>query len=58
MNNYRNLYDCLLESDELYVMFDGMSGDWGKDSKKFIQAQKDLEEFANLKDVYDDDFEE
>ena len=42
-NMYKNLYDCLLESDELYVMFRGMKGDWEKDKKRFIEEQEKLE---------------
>lgn len=45
--DFRKLYDCLLESDELYVMFKGMKGEWEIDSKKFIQSQLDLEKMVN-----------
>lgn len=57
MNNYKNLYDCLLESDDLHVMFDGMKGNWEQDKNKFIEAQTEIEELTNLMDV-DLDFDD
>ena len=55
MNRYKQLYDCLLESKELYV---GMTGDWEKDKKEFIKQQQELEDLANLKIVDIDEDEE
>jgi hypothetical protein len=52
-DTFKNLYDCLLESDELYVMFRGMTGTWEKDKKKFIEEQLKLEGLANVKNVRD-----
>ncbi len=46
--NYQNLYKCLLKSEELLGMFPGMSGEWEKDSKKFIEAQTEVENLANI----------
>ena len=50
-NNYENLYNYLLKSDELYVMFDGMTGIWEKDKGMFIKVQKDMENLYILTDV-------
>ena len=50
---FRNLYDSLLQTDELFVMFTGMTGDWEKDKNKFVKAQKELEDIINFKDVTD-----
>ena len=50
---FRNLYDSLLQTDELFIMFEGMTGDWSKDREKFIRAQKELEDIINFKDVTD-----
>ena len=50
---FRNLYDSLLQTDELFVMFTGMTGDWEKDKNSFIKAQKELEDIINFKDVTD-----
>jgi len=41
-----SLYNTLLENDELYVMFDGMKGEWEKDKKRFIEEQIKLENTA------------
>ena len=49
MENYRNLYDCLLESEDLFIVFDNMAGNWKKDRKMFIQSQQELEELSNIK---------
>ncbi len=51
---FKKLYDALLECEELYVMFNGMTGDWEKDQKRFVKAQKSMEDSINFKDV---DFE-
>ena len=36
---FRNLYDSLLQTDELFVMFAGMTGEWEKDKKLFVELQ-------------------
>lgn len=51
---FKNLYKCLLESDEL-KMFKGMKGEWEKDKERFIKEQLKLEDLANIIDV--DDYE-
>ena len=33
---FRNLYDSLLQTDELFVMFAGMTGDCEKDKNNFF----------------------
>ena len=50
---FRNLYGSLLQTDELFVMFTGMTGEWEKDKNSFIKAQKELEDIINFKDVTD-----
>lgn len=50
---FRNLYDSLLQTDELFVMFVGMTGEWEKDKNSFIKTQKELEDIINFKDVTD-----
>ena len=50
---FRNLYDSLLQTDELFVMFAGMTGDLEKDKNSFVKAQKELEDIINFKDVTD-----
>lgn len=47
--NLEKLYNTLLENDELYIMFDGMKGEWEKDKKRFIREQQKLEE--QIKDL-------
>lgn len=49
--NYKQLYDCLLQTEDLHRMFRGLSGDWAKDKNKFIKAQKELEQDANVIDI-------
>lgn len=53
MDKYRELYNTLLESDELYTMFSEFKGNWEEDSKTFIKIQKEMEDFVNFKDVID-----
>lgn len=55
-NNFKSLYTCLLESEDLHVLYKGMTGDWEKDQKIFIKNQKALEELANIIEI--DDTEE
>lgn len=61
MEKYYKLYATLLESEELYEMFKGMTGEWLYDKDKFIQVQKELEAIALGIDLYEEeenDFEE
>jgi|GEM_PF-5339930 len=54
--NYRKLYDTLLETDELKIMFPKFKGDWEHDKKLFIDYQKKLEvEILKLEVQEDDD---
>lgn len=48
---FKKLYDCLLESEDLYTMVKGMTGDWVKDKNKFIKSQTELEDIVKFKDV-------
>ena len=58
-DRFKKIYECLLESEELYIMFSGMSGNWEKDEKSFIKVQKELEDVVQFKDVYlEDDSED
>lgn len=50
---FKNLYNCLLESEDLHTLFRGMTGDWEKDKKRFIKEQLKLEELANIIDIDD-----
>lgn len=51
MRDFKKLYDCLLETEELYIMFPKMTGIWKNDEKKFIKAQKQLEQDAKAFNV-------
>ena len=51
MKKYKQLYECLLETEELHKMFPKLSGDWEQDKNKFIQYQQDLESLANVIDT-------
>lgn len=46
MRDFEALYNCLLDSEELYIMFPGMTGNYIKDREKFIKAQTELEKDA------------
>ena len=50
---FKNLYDSLPQTDELFVMFEGMTGYWEKDKNRFVKAQRELEDIVNFKDVTD-----
>ena len=54
MSNYKNLYACLLETEELFELFSGMTGSWTEDKKKFIVAQKEMEDLAGIIDTYEE----
>ncbi len=51
MRDFKQLYDCLLESEDLHLMYKGLTGIWSKDKDKFIRFQKDLEQLANIINV-------
>lgn len=48
--NYKQLYECLLESGEL-KKYKTFSLDWEKDKKRFMKEQKNLENLANVIDT-------
>ncbi len=52
--NYKKLYDCLLESGEL-KRYKSFSLDWEKDKTRFIKEQKNLENLANVIEINDED---
>lgn len=52
-NSFKALYTCLLESEDLYVMYKGMTGVWESDKNNFIKNQKALEELANIIEIDD-----
>jgi hypothetical protein len=47
MEEYRKLYEALLENGELQSFCRTMTGSWEKDKKSFIKQQTDLEAIAN-----------
>lgn len=51
--NLRKLYDELLSTEDLFEMYDGMSGDFEIDKKNFKKQQDALESFSHNIDVYD-----
>lgn len=50
-SDFKKLYDCLLDSEDLQTMYKGMTLDWDKDKDKFIKFQEELETLANIQDV-------
>jgi len=54
MGRYRQLYDSLLESGELKMMFSGMKGNWEIDKDKFIREQEKMENILDI-NVHTDD---
>lgn len=53
MRRFKNIYKALLESEDLYHVFEGMTGVWAEDKESFIDQQKALEELGNTKNIYD-----
>jgi hypothetical protein len=51
MSRFKKLYDSLLETEELKMMFPKMTGVWEKDKENFIKQQQQLENQAGLTDV-------
>lgn len=47
MSRLKNLYNILLANEDLFELFEGMTGNWEEDKKTFIQTQTDLESQAN-----------
>ena len=50
-SDFKNLYDCLLDSEDLKTIYKGMTGDFEKDKEKFIRFQQDLENIANVIEI-------
>ena len=53
MSRYKQLYESLLENDELQFFLPKFKGTWEEDSKAFIKMQQEMEEIVNFKDVKD-----
>lgn len=53
--DYKKLYDTLLETEELYLMFPNFKGEWEKDRKNFVEYQKKLEVEILKLEVQEDD---
>ena len=43
MTEYKNLYDQLLKSGDLFDVFPDATGDWSIDRKAFIELQDELD---------------
>lgn len=54
---FKKLYQWMLEKGELKQLFPNATGDWEKDKKQFIRRQTEIEELANITNVYLDDEE-
>lgn len=50
-DRFKALYLSLLENGELRKLVPRMKGNWETDKNKFISYQRELETFANIKDV-------
>lgn len=50
-SDFKKLYDCLLDSEDLKTIYKGMTGDFEKDKEKFIRFQTELEQLANVIEI-------
>lgn len=50
---FREMYNRLKESGDLYEVFEDMTGDWKEDKLSFIQQQEALESLGNTIEVYE-----
>lgn len=50
-NRYEKLYNCLLDSEELHMLYIGLKGSWKEDKSKFIKQQQALEKIVNYIEV-------
>ena len=48
---FKNLYNWMLQKNELSDFLPKATGDWEKDKNKFISFQVEMEKLANLTDV-------
>lgn len=48
---FKNLYNWMLQKNELSDFLPKATGDWEKDKKKFISFQVEMEKLANLTDI-------
>lgn len=54
--NYKKLYTELLRTGDLYEMYDGMTGIYEDDKKRFQSQQEALESFSNTLEIDDAEF--
>lgn len=48
---FKNLYNWMLQKDELNDFLPKATGEWEKDKTKFITFQIEMEKLANIKDI-------
>lgn len=48
-SRYEKLYQSMLDSGDLKMVFPRSTGDWKQDSARFIREQQDLEKLAKIK---------
>lgn len=48
---YKNIYDWMLQKNELFDFMPKASGDWEQDKVKFISFQIEMEKLANLTEI-------
>ena len=44
---YKEVYERLKESEDLFEIYDGMTGNWSLDKQEFINQHKGLNSLAN-----------
>lgn len=57
MQKYKKIYESLMESEDLYVLFEDMTGEWDTDKHRFIELQKELDKYISEIKVDLDDIE-
>lgn len=50
-SDFKKLYDCLLDSEDLKTIYKGLHGNWEEDKEKFIRFQTELEQLANVIEI-------
>lgn len=58
MTEYKNLYDQLLKSGDLFFVFPDASGDWITDKSAFIALQDELDYFTETPLLLEDEEEQ
>ncbi len=56
MYRYKQIYKIMTDSEDLFHVYDGMTGNWNEDKDEFIKQHQALESISNSITTTDEEY--